>query len=98
MAHGGMRIYEKLDRVFYNDDWRNLYLEAHVKVLHKLDYVDHHLVLITPIYKELRQVGKYFKFECAWLIGDNFEEMQKTSWDNHHPLLHNLDSLKATIM
>lgn len=73
------RIYEKLDRVFCNALWRNLYPEAHVKVLHRMELSDHHLVLLTLMDKDLRQVPKSFKFECAWLVENTFEKMLKSA-------------------
>lgn len=68
MAHGGMRIYEKLDGIFCNAYRRNLYLEAQLKVLYRLDYSNHHYVLITLMDKDLRQIPKSFKFECVSLV------------------------------
>lgn len=73
VSHWGMRIYVKLDCVLYNDRWRNMYPEAHVKVLHHLEFSDHHPVLLTLMDKDLSQVPKEFKFECAWLVEPSFE-------------------------
>lgn len=52
-----------------------------------MDFSDNHPMLLTLVAKELRKVPKTFKFECAWLIDDTFEDMLKTSWDIRHPLL-----------
>lgn len=73
-----------------------MYPEAHVNVLHRLDFSDHHLVLLTLMDKELRQVPKSFKFECAWLVENSFKDMLKSACNNHHSILNNLDSFKTT--
>ncbi|CAL5206850.1 unnamed protein product [Lathyrus oleraceus] len=96
LTHGGICIYEKLDRVLCNDMWRNMYPEAHANVLHRLDFSDHHHVLLTLMDKEFRQVPKSFKFKCAWLVENSFKDMLKSAWNNHHSILNNLDSFKTT--
>lgn len=71
--------HEKLDRVLCNVIWRNSYPKAHVKVLHRLEFSDHHPLLLTLVDKDLRKVPKSFKFECSWLIEDSFDHLLKTS-------------------
>lgn len=73
-----------------------MYPEAHVNVLHRLDFSDHHLVLLTLMDKEFRQVPISFKFECAWLVENSFKDMLKSACNNHHSILNNLDSFKTT--
>ncbi|KAI5404272.1 hypothetical protein KIW84_051430 [Lathyrus oleraceus] len=71
---------------------------AHVKVLHHLEFSDHHLVLLTLMDKDLSQVPKEFKFECAWLVEPSFEYLLNSSWNTHQSLLSNLESFKTTVM
>ncbi|KAI5418380.1 uncharacterized protein LOC127136722 [Lathyrus oleraceus] len=75
VSYRGMRIYEKLDCVICNNRWRNMYLEAHVKVLHCLEFSDHHTVLLTLMDKDLTKVPKAFKIECAWLVEPSIEDL-----------------------
>lgn len=65
VTHGGMQIYEKLDRIICNYIWRTLYPEAYVIILHGLYFSDHHPIFLTLVDKDPRQVTKSFKFECA---------------------------------
>lgn len=44
--HEGQRIYEKLDKVFCNDCLSLEYLDAHVKVLIRVNFSNHHLILV----------------------------------------------------
>lgn len=98
LTHGGMRLYEELDHVLCNSIWRNMYLEAHVRVLHRMEFSDHHHVFLTLMDKEFTQVPKSFKFECAWLFENSFEDMLKPAWNIHHLLFRNLDSFKTTAL
>lgn len=91
-----MRIYEKLDLVFCNDTSRDMYSEALVRVLHRLEFFDHHPILLTLMDKDFRQAPKSFKFECARLVKNSFEDMLKATWNNQQSLLLNLESFKIT--
>lgn len=44
--HGGRRIYEKLDKAFCNDSLSLEYLDVHMKVLIRVDFSNHHLILV----------------------------------------------------
>lgn len=85
LTHDKMRLYEKLDRIFSNASWSILYPEAHVKVLHRIEFSNHHPVLLTLVDKDFCKIPKYFKFECAWLVEDNFEHMLNVAWIINHP-------------
>lgn len=96
LTHGGMTLYEKLDRIFSNASWRILYPEAHVKVLHMFEFSDHHHVLLTLVDKDFCKIPKSFKFECAWLVEDNIDHMLNAAWNKNQSLLSNLDCLKVS--
>lgn len=49
MYHGGHRIYEKLDCALGNEEWRFRFPDAQVKVLARVEFLDHHPLLIMPI-------------------------------------------------
>jgi hypothetical protein len=43
---GGQRLFERLDRAFSNDSWRLDFPDGVVRVLLRLDFSDHHHLLI----------------------------------------------------
>ncbi|MCH79376.1 endonuclease/exonuclease/phosphatase family protein [Trifolium medium] len=71
--HGGQRIYERLDRALSNDMWRLLFPEAFVKILARLDYSDHHPILINLTDTPHPVAPRQFGFESAWLIDDSYQ-------------------------
>ncbi|XP_058774782.1 uncharacterized protein LOC131649052 [Vicia villosa] len=44
--HGGGRIYERLDRVLSNDNWRLQFPQGFVKVFPRVDFSDHHPIVL----------------------------------------------------
>ncbi|XP_058726904.1 uncharacterized protein LOC131598305 [Vicia villosa] len=42
MLHRAVEVYERLDRVLCNEDWRILFPNAHVKVLMRIEFYNHH--------------------------------------------------------
>ncbi|XP_058726696.1 uncharacterized protein LOC131598077 [Vicia villosa] len=61
--HGGQRIYERLDRAISNEAWRLMFTEAHVKVLTRVDFSDHHPIMIMLHYSKYETYNKPFRFE-----------------------------------
>ncbi|WJX12066.1 hypothetical protein P8452_02605 [Trifolium repens] len=49
LYHGGQRIYERLDRALCNSNWRLQFPDGYLKVLTRLDFSDHHHILISPM-------------------------------------------------
>jgi hypothetical protein len=47
--NGGQRIYERLDRALSNENWRIMFPDGYVKVLPRLDFSDHHPILISLV-------------------------------------------------
>jgi hypothetical protein len=76
--HGGQRIYERLDRALSNDLWRLAFPDGYVKVLPRLDFSDHHPLLICPFDGSHATAPKQFRFESAWLIDDSYYRMLET--------------------
>ncbi|XP_058780762.1 uncharacterized protein LOC131654847 [Vicia villosa] len=94
---GGQRIYEKLDRAFSNDDWRLKFHEAYVKVLMRMEFSDHHPILLS--FREECCVGfdKPFRFENAWLLNDTYSTMLKETWKKETDVVENLKNVVAGI-
>lgn len=76
---GYERIYEKLDKMLCNNDWRLLFENAKVRVLHRT-YSDHHpsLIQLDPTTYNLR--SKLFMFEMAWLQHKEYAAFVKENW------------------
>jgi hypothetical protein len=72
--HGGQRIYERLDRALCNDHWRLLFPDAFVKVLTRLEYSDHHPIIISPRDAPHPVAQRQFRFESAWLMDDTYTQ------------------------
>ncbi|MCH86424.1 hypothetical protein A2U01_0007281 [Trifolium medium] len=66
--HGGQRIYERLDRALGNESWRLKFPDGCVKVLARLDFSDHHPLLITPKNVPHPVAPRQFRFDSAWLM------------------------------
>ncbi|XP_058726963.1 uncharacterized protein LOC131598369 [Vicia villosa] len=91
--HGGQRIYEKLDRALSNDAWRFQFLEAFVKVLVRVEFSDHHPILINLKEEKYECMQKPFRFENAWLLNDSYHDMMQDSWREDIPFNVNLNNV-----
>lgn len=47
MQQGGIRIYERLGGALRNDEWRVLFPDAQVRVLPRMEFSDHHPIIIS---------------------------------------------------
>ncbi|XP_058783537.1 uncharacterized protein LOC131658240 [Vicia villosa] len=88
--HGGQRIYEKLDRALSNDDWKFQFPDAFVQVLVRVDFSDHHPILINLQDNPPRVQKRNFRFESAWLMHDSYQPMLHEVWQKDQPLIQNL--------
>jgi hypothetical protein len=95
--HGGQRIFERLDRALCNSQWRLIYPDGCVKVLTRLDYSDHHPLLISPKEAPHLVAPKQFKFESAWMIDSNYSDMLRQSWNNEEAIVTNLANVERNI-
>lgn len=91
ISHGGFRIYERIDRVLSNDQWRLQFPNAQVKVLIRLDFSNHHHVLVSLSNNTTRNITNYFKFKCARVLGETYHDMVNSSWDANSSLNNNLE-------
>jgi hypothetical protein len=95
--HGGQRIYERLDRALSNDLWRLEFPDGYVKVLPRLDFSDHHPLLICPFDGTHVSAPKQFRFESAWLMDASFHRMLETTWSNQNSVCKNLQDVRDNI-
>ncbi|XP_058782140.1 uncharacterized protein LOC131656434 [Vicia villosa] len=95
--HGGQRIYEKLDRAMSKDEWRLMFPDAYVKVLLRVEFSDHHPILINLKDEEFVYQGKPFRFENAWLTNESYNDMLLDTWNAEDPLISNLKKVVDSI-
>ncbi|MCH86446.1 hypothetical protein A2U01_0007303, partial [Trifolium medium] len=92
--HGGQRIYERLDRALSNDKWRIQFPDGFVKVLPRVDFSDHHPLLIETIGTKNNAAPKQFRFESAWLLDESYQDVLKRNWKHDLKVVENLASLQ----
>jgi hypothetical protein len=80
-----------------NDSWRLEYPEAFVKTLPRLEFSDHHPILIYPFGNNVVNFAWPFKFESAWLLNASYKDMLRTCWKNEVSVLDNLQQVQSTI-
>jgi hypothetical protein len=90
--HGGGRIFERLDRALCNVPWRVSFLNAYVKTLARLDFSDHHPILLVPFGDSDNVAQKPFRFESAWLLEESNGEMLKNVWKGDETVVQNLSN------
>lgn len=71
----GQHIYEKLDKALNNDDWSFEFPKTYVKVLNRVDFLDHHPILISPKGNLISMTPRQFKFENTWIFDDTYHNM-----------------------
>jgi hypothetical protein len=94
---GGCRIYERLDRALCNDIWRLRFPEAIVKVLMRVEFSDHHPLLICPYGTGTARHYNNFRFESAWLVDNAYDELVTNNWDGNVDIHSNLSNLTTTL-
>ncbi|MCH83403.1 hypothetical protein A2U01_0004223, partial [Trifolium medium] len=97
LYHGGQRIYERLDRALSNDRWRLVYPDGFVKVLPRLEFSDHHPLLIVPIGEAHPRIPRQFKFESAWLLDESYSDMLREHWNDDALVSDNLSEIKSNV-
>jgi hypothetical protein len=95
--HGGQRIFERLDRALCNAHWRVEFPEGFVKVLTRVDFSDHHPILISPREAPHPVAPRQFKFESVWLVDTNYHTMIKNSWRREDKITKNLLNVERDI-
>ncbi|GAU51239.1 hypothetical protein TSUD_129860 [Trifolium subterraneum] len=95
--HGGQRIFERLDLALCNDQWRLKFPDGFVKVLTRLDYSDHHPILISSLHVPHSVAERQFRFESAWLLEDKYNNMLQQSWIKDGAIISNLHTVMTNI-
>lgn len=88
--HGGQRIHERLDRAIANEGWRLMFTDAQVKVFSRVDFSDHHPIMIALSSSNHERIPKPFRFESVCLVENNYVDRLKGFWNNKDNLIKNL--------
>lgn len=83
LFNGLERVFERLDRALRNSSWRLRFSEAYVKVLPRVDFLDHHPLVIYLFGSVVVGVPRIFRFENAWLTHEGYTEFLKMNWEQH---------------
>jgi hypothetical protein len=97
MHHGGQRIYERLDRALCNSKWSMNFPNGFVKVLTRVDFSDHHPILLSPKEAPHLVAPRQFRFESAWLLEASYHDMMKASWNSSGSIINNLSNVERVI-
>jgi hypothetical protein len=91
-GHG--HVYERLDRASGNQAWRLQFPEMRVKVLPRIKF-DYHPILVEPNYSSESWQGspRPFRFEAAWTTRKNFAAFLNENWQGHLELHSSLKSM-----
>ncbi|XP_058780637.1 uncharacterized protein LOC131654707 [Vicia villosa] len=88
--HGGQIIYERLDRALSNESWRLDFHEATVKVLPRVEFSDHHPLMISLTSNKNARAPSRFRFESAWMVEEKYKERLLGIWKKNEGLKMNL--------
>jgi hypothetical protein len=81
LVQGNGRIFERLDRALGNDDWRILFPEAIVRVLPRIEFSDHHPILILLNGSQISGAVAKFRFEKAWMYHETYQKLVENNWN-----------------
>jgi hypothetical protein len=95
--HGGQQIFERLDRAMSNENWRLMFPDGYVKVLPRVDFSDHHPILISPADGSHPIAPKQFRFESAWLLEDSYMSMLNDCWNGDAAIHHKLYNFQKNV-
>ncbi|XP_058769166.1 uncharacterized protein LOC131643032 [Vicia villosa] len=90
----GQRIYERLDRAFCNDLWRLEFTEGCAQVLMRIDFSDHHPLLIRTMGRNTKSSEPCFRFESAWTLHKEYQHMIQSNWQNDVHIISNLQNIR----
>jgi hypothetical protein len=97
LFNGGQRIFERLDRAMGNEEWRLEFPDGFIKVLPRVDFSDHHPILIAPGGNSHLVAPRQFRFESAWLMDESYNDMMKNEWEGDVSVVNNLSKLQANL-
>lgn len=65
-------------------------------MLTRVNYFNHHPILISFEDASFNMHNKSFKLECAWMLDGTYGYMIEEAWNDKVDLMHNLHSIKIT--
>lgn len=68
-------IYENIDIALCNEKRKVEFIDAHVKVLTRLKFSDHHPIIINTDNNQNHGAPILFKFESAWILVGSYQDM-----------------------
>jgi hypothetical protein len=95
--HGGQHIFERLDRALSNDSRWLEFPDGVVRVLPRLDFSDHHPLLICPMEVPHQTTNKQFHFESAWFLDNSYYDMLKENWKQQNSIVNNMQNVQHGI-
>jgi endonuclease/exonuclease/phosphatase family metal-dependent hydrolase len=93
----GVHIFERLDRALCNDGWRVQFPNAIVRTLPRVDFSDHHPLLV--LLDDMVTINKErpFRFESAWQTHDSFQGDLSSWWRQELNLTANLSKVEDAL-
>ncbi|CAJ2645466.1 unnamed protein product [Trifolium pratense] len=93
----GVHIFERLDRALCNDGWRVQFPNAIVRTLPRVDFSDHHplLVLLDDMISINNE--RPFRFESAWQTHDSFQTDLSSWWRQELNFTDNLSKVEDAL-
>ncbi|MCH92036.1 RNA-directed DNA polymerase (Reverse transcriptase), partial [Trifolium medium] len=76
---------------------RLIFPDGYVKVLTRVEFLDHHPILISPKDAPFIRAPRQFRFESAWLLDNTYNSMLNASWKGDVSLVENLENVKQGI-
>jgi hypothetical protein len=80
-----------------NENWRLMFPDGYVKVLPRVDFSDHHPILISPADGSHPIAPKQFRFESAWLLEDSYMSMLNDCWNGDAAIHHKLYNFQKNV-
>ena len=93
----GVRSFRRLDRGVCNEAWRVMFPDAVVRVLPRLDFSDHHPILIQPAGLLSNYRVKPFRFERVWLTHPSYNETISTYWETNLDITQNINNMEVAL-
>lgn len=91
--HGGQSIFKRLDRALSNEKWKLIFANFQIRVLTRVEFSDHHPIMISLNGNYTERSPKPFRFESAWMVEYGYMDRMKGFWSNKDDLLHNLQRI-----
>lgn len=93
----GVRTFRRLDRGVCNSDWRVAFPEAVVRVLPRIDFSDHHPLLIEPFGVVTNFRNKPFRFERHWQVHPLYNDVIKNCWREDLSIMVNISNMEEAL-